>query len=190
MIKLPKFSQWSRRERLLAVGSAAFLVFLLVDRTVVTSWGQHLVTMNRQIRDLEHGLANQYRLLARKEGIQQEVRRYEKYLRPGGDKELYTATLLKEIDELAKQSQVTLEEVKPLLGVENELFQEYSFEVHSECPLPQWVRFVHLIETSHSLFEIEKAKVGVKEGKQDLLEGTLLLRTISMRDSADAGPKH
>ncbi len=112
-----------------------------------------------------------------------ETERYQEYLRSvGPNKELHIATLLKEIEDLARGAQVTLEEVKPLPEAETDLYHSYSFEIHSRCTLDQWVRFVHSIESSRSLFEIERAKIEVPEEHPDLLESTLRIVTIVVRE--------
>ncbi len=182
-LKLPKFARISAKERLLALLCATVVVVGMMDRVVVTPWMRRGATLQREIHAFESAMANQRKLVSCKDSVLAQAQRYEEYLRPGSEKELQIATLLKEIEGLAKQAQAALEEVKPLPGTDSDLYLGYAFEVHSKCSLAQWVRFVYLIETSRSLFEIERAKVEVKEGNPDVLDATLRIATIALRGS-------
>ena len=179
--KLPNFSKWSRRERLLAVVGTVVVISVLLDRAVVNPWWKHLSFLRQEIERIEHDLVAHEKLLARREGILAQAKLYERYVQPSPGSELQMATFLKEIETLARQAQVSLEEIKPQPVAETEVYENYSFEVFSECSLDQWIRLVHLIETSPSLFEIQKAKLSVKEGKTDVLSGYLLIGAVAMR---------
>ena len=179
--KLPNLSKWSRRERLLAVAGAVVVISVLLDRTVTTPWWKHLSFLRQETQRIEHDLVTHEKLLVRRQGILAQAKRYERYVQPSPGSELQMATLLKEIETLAKQAQVSLEEIKPQPVAEAEVYENYSFEVFSECSLDQWIRLVHLIETSPSLFEIQKAKLSAKEGKTDVLSGYLLINAVAMR---------
>ena len=88
------------------------------------------------------------------------------------------AALLREIESLGKDSGVSLSEVKPLFGTPDEANYEHALEIRYEGTLQQWVRFIHLLETSKSLFEIERATLALKEEGSDQLEGSLRLGNI------------
>jgi len=180
-LKLPSFSKWSRREQLIAAGCMGVVLLVAMDRLVVASWWHHMVNFREEIDRSEHSLVTQQRLLDRKDSLLTDEQKYQEYLRPGAASELQMATLLKEIENLAHQAQVSLEEVKPLTSEESDLSQTYVFEVHSESSLDQWVRFVHLVETSHTLFKVQRAKLEKKEDKQDLLKGYLRLTALAIR---------
>lgn len=180
-MKLPDFSKLSRKEKMLGLACSIIVGFMVMDRLVVVPWWQHVINLNKEVAGLEHTLNAQEKLLSRRSSIMGELDRYRLYLHPGKETDLQTAQLLKEIEELAKQSQVSLEEVKPQPSTDTEFYQSYAFEVHAVCPLSQWVRFIYLIETSNALFRIERARISVKEGKPDLLDGFLRLNAVAMR---------
>ena len=179
-MKLPKLSQWSARERWIAASCAVVLLFMLMDRVVMREWLRHTMTVQDEIKKIRHSLVTQQKLLDRKSEVEAQAQRYRDYLLPAGPEDLEMAALLKEIEGLAKQSQVSLNEVKPLPSTNEGLYRKYQFEVRSECSLPQWIRFVYLVETSSSLFQIQKAEVEVKEEKPDALQGYLRIMTIAL----------
>ncbi len=189
MIKLPQLKlKWSGRERILAAACGLALSLVAMDRFVITPWFRHMAALSQEIQNLERFLAKQRGLLDRGESVQVDVDRFGKYLRPGTAPGLQTATLLKEIQGFANQSQVTIQEIKLQPVGENDLYYTFTFDVQAESSFAQWVRFVYMVETSHSLFEIEKTKVGVKEAKPDHLEVSLRLKAIAMRESPPPKP--
>jgi len=173
--RFPKLSQLSVRERLLTAGVLFVVSVLLLDRVVLGPWWRHVREVNERIEKLG-GTTRMYRqLLERKPQIMAEVEAYSSYLSqiradPGG-----VATLLREIERLGKESGVALGEVKPLPPEENEAFQEYSFEIHTTGTFKQWIHFAYLLQSSTSLFQIERATVGVKEPGASVVDGSIRL---------------
>mgnify|MGYP001609429659 CR=1 FL=1 len=181
-IKIPDFSKWPARQRILALAAAGVLALVSMDRLAIGSWGKHMASLREQTRNLELDLSRQYKLLVRELPVLAEQIRYQEYLRPGAPRELQIATLLKEIRDLAQQSLVSIEEVKPLPGTEEALVLTYAFEVHSKSTLQQWVNFLYLIENSPTLFEVEKARVMRKDKTQDSLDSILLLTAVALKE--------
>lgn len=170
----------SRQERLLAIGCALIVVVVVLDRMVITPWQRHGEALRREVRALESALASERRLMAMKDAVMAQEEQFRAFLRPAMEKDLQMAALFKEVEQLAKLSEVTLSGVKPLSALEDDLSQTYALEVTCECSLLQWVKFVYLIETSPSLFQIEEAIVEAKEDRSGL-EGSLRLTAVAMR---------
>ena len=93
MIQLPRFAQLRPRERLLAVGSGVVLLIVLLDRLVLSPWSRHAHTVRQEIHDMERALQTHQRLLARKERVFEELKRYQQYLQPPIADELQVAEI-------------------------------------------------------------------------------------------------
>ena len=179
--KLPTLPTLSRQERWLAIGCGLVLVVMALDRLILTPWIRHTTELRTEIRTLEQAVANQQRLVAAGPWVTAEMALYRDYLRAGGAGDSQMATLLKEVEDLARQSQVSVETVKPLPGTESETVASYGFEVLCEGLLPQWVRFIYLIETSPWLFHLDRASLELKEGGNGLLKGSLRCSTMVVK---------
>lgn len=163
---LPKLSTLSRRERLLAVGSALVLAVLGLDRAVLGPWWRHARTVRQEIQRLEAAIRSDRELIRRKPRILGQTEAYQEYLRleeAGPD----MASLLREVETLGSRSGVALGKVKPLEGMAIEVACKGSFQ--------EWVHFVYLLQTSRSLFEIERATVARMEEGSSQVEGSLRL---------------
>ena len=180
-VKLPDFSKWPARQRVLALATAAVLALVGMDRLAVASWWKHLSSVRGQIQRMELDLSRQYKLIAREVQVLGQEIRYQEFLKTGVPRELQTATLLKEIRDLAQQSLVSIEEVKPLPGAEEDLVLTYAFEVHSKSTLQQWINFLYLVENSPTLYQVEKVRLTSKEKTQDSLDSVMLLTCVALK---------
>jgi Tfp pilus assembly protein PilO len=169
---LPNFATMSRRERVLAAGSALVVVSVLLDRAVLSPWLRHSANVHREIRQLEEDVRNYQGLLARKGQILEEAEAYADFLRPLSSS-ADMAGLLREIEAMGRESGMTLGEMKLSEGASSDLYQEYTIDVQYQGSLPQWVRFVYLLQTSNALFTIERSSMARKTEEAGALQGSL-----------------
>jgi Tfp pilus assembly protein PilO len=178
MVKFFNLSKSSRRERILFVGAASVVALVILDRVVLNSWRKNIQSTRQEIKMLAQMVASNRKLLSRKKFILSELQSYSTYLRPGRSEEIEMAELLKEIEELAHESQVSLENIKRVSPVVGKFYQEYGVEVQCQSTLKQWVEFVHLIESSPSLIKIKRASLTVKGKDTNTLRGFLVVSKV------------
>lgn len=200
-MKLPvSLPALSRRERLLAIGSALVIVVVGMDRLVLGPWLRHMQTTRLDIQRLERLIRSDRELLRRKPQILGQAEAYREYLQPEGQPaELDMASLLREVETLGSRSGVALGAVKPLQVKAEEAAETaqgapeslppLAIEVDCKGSLDEWVHFVYLLETSRSLFDIERATVARIEEGSSQVEGSLRLTThVSPKPGALEGP--
>ncbi len=186
MLKLPALPQLKPRERLLAAGSGILLVVVLLDRVVLGPWAHHAQTVRQEIHRMETGLQQHRRLLARRERVFAELARYQRYLQPAVADELQMAALLKEIQQVAGDSHVTIAEIKPIGTEADEYAKRYTLEVRFACSLEEWVDFVYQIQSSPSLYAVARAGLSTKGETPDRLEGYLRVVSTAVRTAVAA----
>ncbi len=183
-LKIPTFNQLSPRERLLATGSALVVVIVLLDRLVLGPWWGHIHQIQRETARLEEAIRHDSRLIQRKPQILAQVEVYRDYMRTDESAKRDLATVLREIETLGTQSGVSLGEIKPLAqGSSETTAQGYALDLQYRGSLQQAVHFLYLLETSKSLFQIDRATIELKERGRDLLDGSLRVtsKAIPMR---------
>ncbi len=180
--KLPDFSKMSKREQIaIAVGSI-IVMLVITDRLVFSPWFNYRKKLQKEIRSLEQIAAGRNLLLSRQGSITIDQELYKKYLHTGGSSEVEIAAFLKEVEDLAAQSQVSLQEVRPLNTEGGEWFEEYGLEVHYLAALPEWTRFVYLVDSSPSLLTIERADVGLEKEGSKTLKGSMRIKRLVLLD--------
>ena len=85
------------------------------------------------------------------------------------------AELLREIEGFGKESGISLGEVRPATtqAEEGEAPTEYLFDIQTSGTLKQWVHFIYLLQSSESLFELERVTLSAGEKSPGLLDGSL-----------------
>lgn len=182
---LPHPSKLSVRERLLAALVIFAISALLLDRFVLGPWWRHVREVEFRVDRLEGTLQTYRQMLQRRTQIMAEVEAYSGTLgRLSSTDPVEVAALLREIERLGKESGIALNEVKPLPPEEDEQGQVFPFEIHTTGSFKQWVHLVYLLQTSESLFRVERATLGAKEQDSDILEGSLRISRKLMRAGA------
>lgn len=185
-LALPRFEKLSRRERLLVFGSLLVLSVVGLDQLVLGPWWRHTSRIHQEVAKLETDIRAYQKLLNHSPQVQAQVKAYEGELRLLRDGEVDIATMLREIETQAKESGVTLGEVKPFAPVVNEPYHELSFDVNGAASLQQWVHFTHLLQTSKMLFEVERASLERKSEESDQLAFNFRLtkKTLNLPEGA------
>ena len=188
-VAVPSLSSLSRRERLLAMAGALILSVMALDRGVLGPWLRHTRTIHQEIQRLEAMIRNDRELSRRKPKILEQAQAYQEYLSLTPSPEPDMASLLREIETLGSRSGVSLGRVKPLEETTEGLPQRFAIEVEYKGSLQEWVHFVYLLQTSRSLFEVERATVARMQEGSSQVQGSLRLTSQVNRGGQGAAEK-
>ncbi len=178
--KLPTLSSLSRRERVLAAG-AVFAVSVAVMWIVVLGpWWAHTTKVRREITRLEEQMRQQRHLLVRKPRLMAEAEAAGEAYRALESGGMDMAAVLRELEALGAESGMVLGEVKPI-ETATASGAGSTVDVKSQGSLKAWIHFLYVVQTSQSLFEIQRATVAVKDPETGVLEGSLRLTSPVVR---------
>ena len=169
-----------KRERLLAVGTVLVILVWVIDAALVKPLGQRAHRVGQDIRTIEREVRRQQQLLTRRDYVAAEAEQFRGFLRPAGPKELEIAALLKELEELGKKASVSLGDVKPVPSEASGPYQTYTFEIQAECTFSQWVEWIYHLESSPSLFTVDRATIALKEKSSEMLKASVRITRIAM----------
>ncbi|GEM_PF-5878341 len=181
MITLPNLATMSRRERLLAVGAMFAVSGAVLSVVVLGPWMAHTQKVHKEIMRLEHEMRQQQRLLTRRAQLTAEAEAAGEAYRALGSGTLDMAEALRRLEALGAESGMALGEVKPVEKGGATGGEGSTVDVRSHGSLKAWVHFLYLIQTSPSLFQIERATIALKDPDTGLLEGSLRLTSTMMR---------
>lgn len=180
--QLPDFKKLSKRERIAVAVGVCILFAVLSDRLVIGPWMSHRSKMVKEIKMLEQTAAGRKLLLSRMASITVDQELYKKYIHKGQSSEVELAAFLKEIENLAAQSQLSLQEVRPISTEGGEWYQEYGLEVHCLASLAEWTKFVYLVESSTSMLTIARATMGLEKEGAKTLKGSMRIKRLVLLD--------
>ncbi len=181
-LRLPDLKKVSKREQIALIVGACILFMVLSDHLVVSPWMDYRKKLKKEIKMLEQTLSGRKLLLSRLASVVVDQELYKKYIHKGQSSEVEIAALLKEIENLAAQSQVSLQEVRPIGTEGGEWYQEYGLEVHYLATLPEWTRFVYLIDSSPSLLTIDRSDLGLEKEGSKTLKGYMRIKRLVLLD--------
>ena len=180
-LTIPKFSEWTRSQRLLAFGGMLLWSVVMLDRFVLKPWGDHAAHVRKEIARLEEDMRRDRRLLDRKAEIFGDMQAYRGELAGAGAAATDMASLIREIEGLGRESGLQLGGVKPLEGTPEQT--AYTVDVEYQGTLQQWVHFIFLLEQSKSLLQIERATVGRQAEGSGLMGGSVRVSSQVNRES-------
>ena len=170
-----KLGRLSRRERLVFGATLAVAALFLADRLIVSGLREKWGALDDEIAAKEVMLRRDLLSLARKDLI---VREYNLYVASsagsGGGQDEMTG-LLRELETYARAGGVKIRDIKPQEGPRTSpavlLIAESSWEA--------FARFLHDVQKSPRLLQIEKATLHAKGQGSALVTGQLLIRKIA-----------
>ncbi|HTL47662.1 MAG TPA: hypothetical protein VL688_06310 [Verrucomicrobiae bacterium] len=183
---IPDFSniQLSRREKIMILAGALVVSLVAADRLVWSPWRQYGRKLDKSLSELSMQAQGQEMLLSRQASVRAEVAAYKDFIHPSRSPELEMAEFLREIEELGRQSNVSLPEIKPLPTNASQYFTEFGLEVRFEAGLLDWMKFVYQTESSHSLFVIDKASAARADANSEMLKGSMQIRKMVLNDDS------
>ena len=170
MIKkiLMLYEKLSRREKKILYTVAVILGFLAMDQLIVGPVFQKLWLLDRQIRDEEVAIKKSLHVLLRKQQITAESKQFVIFSVESQNPEQEMTALLKEIENIANSSSVSLLYVKPGTSKEDGGVKKYFTTLECEAQMAEMASFFHNIENSTKLLQIEKFSIQPKSKESSI----------------------
>ena len=152
----------SKRERFIFYGAIFFISLTFLDRLAISPILSNMQEVNTEIKEKESGIGRNLHILAYKEKILKESRKYAHFFGVVESEDEEMASLLKEIESLANKASVYLVDIKPG-GVEPEQeYYKYFVKLTCESQMEQLIDFMYFIESSDNLLFIDKYRISPK----------------------------
>lgn len=173
-------SRLSKRERLILYVTACIILLMLLDRLVIYPIFSRMNELSREIKKKELDIRKNLRILAHKDSILEERKRYASFLTSSNSEEEEMTSLLKEIEELASTTSINLVDMKPG-GLKKEGSSErYIINLNCEADMEKIVEFMYNIENSKKLLSIEKYKINPKSKDSEIAKCSMTIFKIVM----------
>jgi len=170
--------QMSKKERLLFYVAVIFVGCAVVSRMALHPAIAKSASLNREIKLKKRMIEDSLRLLSQKEVIQKESGKYAGYIKQKLSEEQEVATLLKEIEDIAKDSQIQLIDLKPYSAKRGDFYTEYKVEVETEAEMNQLMTFIYNLQSSGGLLKVTKFSISPRVDKINTLKAQLAITKI------------
>ena len=170
----------SQREKIILYGTVVFVSLAMLDRVVIAPSFSKIKSRDEEIRERQLIIKKDLAIVALKENIEQEAKKYEEYFSKTVSLDEARTSVLKEIENLASQSKVYLVYIRPGETVIEGPFKHLLFNVSCEGRMLEMINFLHSIESSAKLLTVEKYVISPKEEKSSAAQCRMTVSKIIM----------
>jgi hypothetical protein len=175
------YGKLSKQERILLLAAAGMIGLVVMDQMVLGPILSRIKVLDAEIGAKTQTIKKSLRILSYRDSILREYGKYNAYFDAGGKtREEIIADLLKKIETLARQKQLTILSVEPGDVKENPVFQEYQTRLNCEGKLGNLLGFMNLLEESDYLFQITEYTLAPKSKGSDILKASMAMSRILM----------
>jgi len=165
----------SKKERNLFLIAIIFVGCAILYRTTLLPAIGNSAALNRRIQLKRRMIKDSLGLLNQKDNIQKESRKYASYAKQKLSEEEETAVLLKEIEDIARISQLQLIDLKPYSAKRKDFCIEYRIEIETESDMNQLITLIYNLQHSESLLRVVKFRISPKVDKTNVLKAHLTI---------------
>jgi Tfp pilus assembly protein PilO len=185
LFKLPNFnkllSRLSKREKFIVYAASFFIIMTILDRTVINPIYSKINSLNNQIKDRQASIAQDLHILAQKDRILNESKKYASFMDGTQPEEETVTGLLKEIENIANKSSLYIVDMKPSgLKEEKDNTRKYLVNLNCEGQMEQIMDFMYNIENSNMLLTIERYQISPKSRESSVAQVTMTISKIVM----------
>ena len=153
---------------------AGVLVYIFVVEPIWMKWK----SINEEISSKEMKLIKNMKILAQKDIIGKLYGQYAGNIKMKGSAEEETATILREIENIARASQTRITDIKPQKIKDMEFYKEYYIELEAEGQISNLARFIYELRNSAQMLKVRHLRLNPEGSKSDQLKGYMIVTKI------------
>ncbi len=171
----------TRRERTLAIATvsiaSAALAYTFAIEPVVRQWND----LDKKIQDKEIVLQKYSRILRDRQAIEKTKAEYSKYFEAKRlTPEEESAVALSRIEKTARETNVRITNIKPLLYKPFSGYNKFTFRVVAESKLSELIRFIYNLQSSDQLLKVERMVLRANENDPAVIKSVLNVTKVSI----------
>jgi len=178
--EITKFiSNLNENQKKLLVIAVVIVVAALFDRLLIAPTMSRLSSIEEDITKEEASIKQDIRFLGYKDRILKESQEIAPYLTKDmtTDEEMI-AGFLKQIENLANQTKVTLIKVSPAPGEQDADYWKYQADLECSGELSDVISFMHVINSNTGLMKVLKFNFSSKKTDTDEIKATMTIEKI------------
>lgn len=168
----------SRRERGILYLAIIVIIGVLSYITVIEPLWKRWQDLNNSISSKEIKLLKNLKILAQRDIIARLYDKYAENIRMKGSVEEETAVILREIENIARTSNIYITDIKPQKVKDMEFYKEYYVELESEGDISGLARFIYELQNSKQILKVKYLRLNPKGEAADVLKGYMVVTKI------------
>ncbi len=169
----------SVREKLILSVTIIIAIFSIGFNFIIGPVLSKNAVLNKEIDVTRAKLKKYLRLLSQKEYIQNKYNKFSEILLSPNISKDASVNVLSEIENLAKESNIQIIDIRPESQKIVESYKESLIELRTEGEMENYLKFLYTIENSTSLLAIKSFQLNAKPNSQ-VLEGNFSISQIPL----------
>ena len=168
----------SPKEKIGLMIALSIMSFTFLDRLIVNPINNKIKRINREIKVTQAQLAFDLINVSQKEAIAKEFEKYAKYQKDAGSDEEKITVMLSALEDVGRDSGLTLLDIKPQQSDKDVTFKKYSIAVEAEGSVEQLISFLYKLNTSDNLYRVEKLRLNVRDKNAQQIKASIMVTKI------------
>lgn len=168
----------SKRERLTLFITLGLIIFAISFNFVIAPILTKNANLNQEINLTQAKLKKYLWLLSQKDYIQAKFSKFSFLPEVLSEQKDVLLGALSELENLAKNTELKIIEIRPQTSQGLELHQEITIDLRTEGTMENYFNFIYHLESSPLLLRIKKFQLNLKPASQ-LLEGNFALLRLT-----------
>ena len=170
------FSDFAKREKILLFITIGLGLTFLIYNFLIRSLTLKFATLNKEILTNEMKLSKNLKILRKKDKVQNEYMKYSQLLKQNNSDEQEMATLLSEIESVAREIAIRISDMKPRAIKAIDFYKRLSVDIEVEAELSEITKFIYNLQNKPYLFNIDRLRFERKSRRRSsTLKGYLLV---------------
>ena len=176
------FAKLSKKERTILYVALTVVSLTILDRLIVYPIFSKIDLLTQEIKQKESDLRREVRIVAQKDRINAEVKKFDSYLQAPNTEDEIITTLLKEVEGIANKSSLYIVDMKPAgTREENKGDIRYLVTMNCEGQMEQIMDFLYNIENSGSLLTVERYQISPKSRESSIAVCSLTISKVIIK---------
>lgn len=152
----------TKRERIILYVTIGMLVFAISFNFVIAPVLTKNDGLNKEINLARAKLKKYFWLLSQKDYIQAKFSKFSTTFRISGEKQDTLVSALSELENLAKNANIRIIDVRPQTSRGLDLYKEVLIDLRAEGTMEGYLNFIYNLENSLSLLKIKRFQLTAK----------------------------
>ena len=171
-------SKMSQKEKLGLAAAVVIIGIALLDRVIAAPLLSGFKKLNYEIKTSEQQLAQSLRNLGQKEDISGEYQKYLQYIKSNYSEGEEINKLLEEIERMARNSGISINDIKPQPPKQVDIYKYYIIEIDVEGKMETLLTFLHQLSSSKELFRATKVYISLKDKETSTAKASILVNKV------------
>ncbi len=168
----------NKRERNIFIIIGVLLFSYAVYSFIFAPLADKLSSLNSDIESRELKLRKNQKILSREGSVSADYKKHEQYLRQNASDEQEMASILSEIEAVAHQVNIRINDMKPHKVKRIDFYNSFAVEIESEAGLQGIVKFLYTLQNPPHLLKAERVRLEKQVIGSDSLKGHFLVTKI------------